>query len=342
MDIKKEVVEKVLGHSSLNKKPIHLVDIGASGEVYPNWLEYSKHSVCLAFDPDSRDVKDVQNKSKFKETRLIPNIVVDKEVSEIDFYLTSLPQCSSSLEPDLKELENTSVFSYFQIEKKIQLPAITLNKAVLDSKFEYIDYLKIDSQGTDLRIFKSLDKKIIDSLLAVDFEPGVMDAYKGEDKMYEVANYLDQTSFFPIKFEILGAQRANKTLLNKYFSASEIIYFEPFQSVLPIYPGWANMMYLRKFSSIQNLDPRSALLLFLFSFIQEQFGLCLEIIQIEVNDPEYKKIIVSLEELTVSAIKQKIQTRIDFPPKQVDPNNLGIKVLTKLLVKRILKRLKLI
>ena len=44
-----------------------------------------------------------------------------------------------------------------------------------------IDWLKTDSQGTDLRIFNSLRPEVRSRVLAIDIEPGLIDAYVGED-----------------------------------------------------------------------------------------------------------------------------------------------------------------
>ena len=41
---------------------------------------------------------------------------------------------------------------------------------------DYIDWYKSDSQGTDLRIFDTLLDVVKDRVLAVDFEPGILDA----------------------------------------------------------------------------------------------------------------------------------------------------------------------
>ena len=58
-----------------------------------------------------------------------------------------------------------------------EVGASALSKAGVD----YVDWYKSDSQGTDMSIFDSLPKNISNKILAAEFEPGIIDAYQGED-----------------------------------------------------------------------------------------------------------------------------------------------------------------
>jgi hypothetical protein len=61
-----------------------------------------------------------------------------------------------------------------------------VQQALIKININYIDWFKTDTQGTDLRLFKTLPSKIADHVLAAEFEPGILDAYIGEDKLYSV------------------------------------------------------------------------------------------------------------------------------------------------------------
>ena len=62
-------------------------------------------------------------------------------------------------------------------------------------KIEKVDWFKTDSQGTDLRLFIDLEEEIRNKVLIAEFEPGMMDAYKGEDKFYKILESLDSQVF---------------------------------------------------------------------------------------------------------------------------------------------------
>ena len=50
------LIEEILNKEELIKQPPILIDIGASGEINENWKLLAKYSICLAFDPDNRDI----------------------------------------------------------------------------------------------------------------------------------------------------------------------------------------------------------------------------------------------------------------------------------------------
>ena len=44
-----------------------------------------------------------------------------------------------------------------------------------------VDWIKLDTQGTDLRLIESLSDEVAATLMAVDAEPGIDAFYEGED-----------------------------------------------------------------------------------------------------------------------------------------------------------------
>ena len=111
------LIEKVLTTKELIEWPPVLLDIGASGEIHPEWRLIAKHSVCVAFDADSRDFNNSETNSGYKKIHLINAIVSNKTAKTTDFYLTSSPHCSSSLYPLNDKLR--SITTYF-IERLIR------------------------------------------------------------------------------------------------------------------------------------------------------------------------------------------------------------------------------
>ena len=71
----------------------------------------------------------------------------------------------------------------------VELPALDIPSVLAELGLERVDWLKGDSQGTDLRLFRSLGD-LASSVLVAEFEPGIIDAYEGEDKFADVLNDL--------------------------------------------------------------------------------------------------------------------------------------------------------
>ena len=79
---------------------------------------------------------------------------------------------------------------------------MSLNTVLNDLGIDRIDWFKTDSQGIDLRLFKSLSNKIRKQILVAEFEPGIIDAYKGEDKLYQILEHLQLQNYWLSDIEI--------------------------------------------------------------------------------------------------------------------------------------------
>ena len=263
-----QIIKIILQKDIFQSYPPVLVDIGASGEINPKWKLIAPYSICIAFDADEREfhISEQTNKS-YKRLITFNRIVTSESIENADFYLTRSPFCSSLLEPDIKNLQPWIFSSLFEVEKKTQLPAISLQKALSQIKIDYIDWFKTDTQGTDLRLFETLSKEISSNILAAEFEPGIIDAYKEEDKLYSVMEYMHKNEFWLSSMVPKGVQRLNgvyKKGLGSFVSGK----------IIRKSPCWAEVTYLRQpFFTGQ----RQLLLLYIFALLEKQYGFALEI-----------------------------------------------------------------
>ena len=108
----------------------------------------------------------------------------------------------------------------FAVKEKIELEVIELKNVLGQLGINRVDWFKTDTQGTDLRLYKSLGDTLQDKVLALEFEPGFMDAYIGEDKILDVLNYLDKKPFILVDFITKGALRIPKADFDHTFKSN--------------------------------------------------------------------------------------------------------------------------
>src|SRR3954452_12909485 len=97
----KHLVHQILSHESVQKRPPVFVDIGASGGLADEWRLFAPHSICVAFDADTRDFQvDAVEGGDWKKLYTLNRLVSDAASDALPFYLTRSPHCSSSLQPD--------------------------------------------------------------------------------------------------------------------------------------------------------------------------------------------------------------------------------------------------
>src|SRR3954451_13264516 len=153
-----------------------LVDIGASGGSPRIWHSIRSLSTYVGFDPDTRDIRHPQE-GEFRHARIVHEVITANGDHEVQFFLTRSPYCSSTLRPNSIVTDNFLSADSFIVERQESAPASNLNVIMDRLELPAIDWMKIDTQGTDLRIYNSLRKELREKLLAIDIEPGLRGAY---------------------------------------------------------------------------------------------------------------------------------------------------------------------
>ncbi|MHC1733561.1 MAG: hypothetical protein AB9888_16215 [Bacteroidales bacterium] len=272
----KSVIIKVLQHEEIVRKPPVLIDVGASGGLPKQWRLIAPFSICVAFDADTRDFCITESCVEgYKKLYSINRLLAAKKADEVNFYLTHSPHCSSSLLPDLPSLRSWAFCQLFDVQKVVRMPAVDLKSALLAIGVHYVDWYKSDSQGTDLRIFSALSTEMITKAIIAEFEPGIIDAYIGEDKLHQLMAYMDQMPFWVTSMQIEGSQRIQQDDLASlnFFQRKKI------GSFLKMAPGWCEISYINNFGK-EEMGLREYLLGWAFSSIKKEHGFALHLAKI--------------------------------------------------------------
>lgn len=238
----RKLIEKVLSRDEFFDNPPVLFYIGASRRLNTKWKMLAQYSICIAFDADDRQMNHIDVASnRFKRLHVFNAVLTDKDRGNVPFYLTKSRYCSSVLKPDHQSLQNLLFADSFEVEQKTEINSIDLPSVMNQLELKGIDWFKTDSKGTDLRLIKSLDDEIIKKVLVAEFEPGIIDAYQGEDKLYDVLAFMDGQPFWMSDIKILGTQRIKEATVTRYFNKIEK---QVFSNFLRVSPGWAEVTFI--------------------------------------------------------------------------------------------------
>ncbi len=270
----KNLINEIFDKEELKEKPPVLVDVGASGEIHNIWKSFAKHSICIAFDADDREFsvsEDIHN-SGFNKLYKFNCIVSHKDDEKLDFFLTKSPFCSSTLEPNPDVYSQYVYKDNFHVVQKSSINNISISKALKQLNIDRIDWLKLDSQGIDLSIFKSLDNEIQENILTVDFEPGLLENYKGEDTVNATLEYMNsKKSFWLSSFDVRGIPRGQSHLYGNLFSIN--LFNKISKITLKKTPKWVEMRYLNSLitESESTYSKRDYLLACLFALLNKEY-----------------------------------------------------------------------
>lgn len=260
--------------------PLVLVDVGSSGGVPSIWRPLGKHATYVAFEPDARDTRDTSG-GDFGRVVYVNKAIAPAEAGDtVRFYLTRSPYCSSTLRPNPKVTESFLSAEKFIVEGETTAPATTLADAIRSQRLSHVDWLKIDTQGTDLKVFRSLPEDMRNGVLAVDLEPGLRGAYSNEELFSDVHGAMIREGMWLSRMEVLGFPRMRKATLDQWASRSPLTEEIITKSVRRT-PGWVECRYLRTLESLaerrEHVGRREYLALWLFAYADQQYGYCLDI-----------------------------------------------------------------
>ena len=302
--MKNKLIRQIMEHEVFRHQPPVLVDVGASGEIHEEWAEIAPYSLCIAFDGDDREFKsDKSSESGYRELILYHRVLTAKEEEKCDFFLTVSPYCSSTLPPDTAGLKPYSFRPFFEVEKQLQLKSVTLNEVLKENSLDYIDWFKTDSQGTDLRLFASLPEAVAEKVKIADFEPGIIDAYCGEDKFYDLLKWMNGKNFFLDTLDVECVYRIQPETLQSFQLSSKVWrYAKPT-------PGWVNLTFLSNGAGSEAWTLRDTLFFMVCCLIKKQYGMLLEFAsEAKKRFPEEEKIFSAAAEKALKELKPSFFT----------------------------------
>jgi hypothetical protein len=299
------LIDKVLRRPEFEQRPPVLVDVGASSGVNPAWKALAKYSICIAFDADDRGMGQTRRDSKFyKELHVYDRILTNGDETASDFYLTQDAPCSSMLRPNTEKLSEWEFGDRFLVMEKQTVPTTNLKTVLTQLNLDRIDWFKADSQGIDLRLFLSLSDDVARKVVIAEFEPGIIDAYRGDDKLWTLMSCMHERGFWMTDMSVLGSNRIRKDLVNVLtrFERNYMLH------LLKKSPGWAEVAYMNSFSG-NDFGKREYLLGWVCASVKQQYGFALELAvdaKARFADPLFE----SLQEHSVSALRKSY---LDLP-----------------------------
>jgi len=208
-------------------------------------------------------------------------ITTDASSAEVRFYLTRSPYCSSTLQPDHALLANFFGAERFQVQRETTAPAVTLNDVFRRLEITRVDWIKLDTQGTDRRIYESIEPAVRSRILAVDLEPGLRGAYMDEDLFGDVHRTMVGDGFWLSHMQVKGMVRMRQDTLDNLRAPDGDIDRDMIQRAVRTTPGWVEVRYLRSIESLEAsgaADRRDFALLWAIADGDAQHGFALDLV----------------------------------------------------------------
>ncbi len=178
------------------KNPIVLVDIGASGGLEPNWQLAKNYLQIIGFEPDEREFSNLEKKANREGNNVkYINTGLYKNKTSIDFFLTANQQNSSMFKPNRKFIDKFSEKGRFDIIKTVKINTDSLDNQFKTHNINDADFIKIDTQGSELFILEGAEETIRNNIFGLEIEVEFVEIYKDQPLFAEIDSYVRKQGF---------------------------------------------------------------------------------------------------------------------------------------------------
>jgi FkbM family methyltransferase len=173
-----------------------IVDVGARGGGDPDLLPYAGACRMIGFEPEPLEAKRLMEQ---KDLRWGSYLIIPNAVGSIDRQMTlHLPASEEggSLYPHNEHM--LDLFGYGNLHKTVRtinVQTLTLESVSRQYDLSYIDYLKVDAEGAELDILRSMGK-MIGNCFAIKVEVSFLEQRQNQSLAWQVMEYLNQHGFY--------------------------------------------------------------------------------------------------------------------------------------------------
>lgn len=215
--------------------PIMLVDVGARGGIHRKWNLLSESIKVLGFEPDPEECIRLNEKSKKNHTCL--PIALHNRSGTIEMNITKNPVNSSIYLPNFPLWNRFPNLHELEVIKSVQVDCDTLDNVLKSNDIQDVDFLKIDTQGSELQILEGAREALKSSIFGVDVEVEFSPIYKDQPLFPEVDKYLRDLGFVLFDMDLARLKRKK---CGKIYSKGQVL--------------WAHAVYFRDFISNSDGD----------------------------------------------------------------------------------------
>jgi FkbM family methyltransferase len=226
-----------------------LVDVGASLEPFPPFRPLLGHATYVGFDPDLREMH-TETSASGRRVVIDKAVVAEPGRDTARFYLTRNPTASSTLPPLADEVAPFLHAYRYEVVDEAEVPATTLAAALASAGLDRADWIKLDTQGTDLRLLEGLDEPLLASLMAVDAEPGFDQHYETEDTFGDLHRWMVGQGFWMSDIALTRAVRLRRETFDATLGARSKLGRMRYEFTLKASPTAAGPRYLRTLASL--------------------------------------------------------------------------------------------
>lgn len=173
------------------------IDVGAMGGIPRKWLSLMGNMDVIGFEPDPREFNKLVN----TEHNRYFNYALNRKSEDTVYYITKSHGASSIFKPNMDNLSHYEDAERFHIvrEEVMPLPKVKEFDSIMEENLiNDADFIKIDTQGSELRILEGGQKRLIPKIFGLQIEVEFIEMYKNQPLFRHIDEFLNSKGFMLI------------------------------------------------------------------------------------------------------------------------------------------------
>jgi FkbM family methyltransferase len=177
----------------LSQNPLVVCDVGARGSAPEELAPFFSHMIYHAFDADKEECARLNSSSHPYHQFCVFPYYIGRDTQRTVFNLHKKIGESSSYKPG-KRFKDVFGADSFAVEKEIEVTSSSLNEVYLKKAIELPDFLKLDTQGSELEILHGAEA-IISNACMIEVEVEFLEMYEAQPLFHDVLKFMTEKGF---------------------------------------------------------------------------------------------------------------------------------------------------
>lgn len=172
------------------ESPICLVDVGVRGGIHDRWRVCNRYFQVIGFEADENEFQKLISENPEPATYKYINSALHNKSQQMEFHHIRNPGCSSLLAPSAKFLAGFPESARYHVVDTTKISVTTLDEVLAGSDVLDVDFIKLDTQGTELYILQGAAETLSRSVFGVEVEVEFAELYEGQPLFSDVDKFL--------------------------------------------------------------------------------------------------------------------------------------------------------
>lgn len=172
-----------------------LIDVGAMGGVsLRKWKDLLPIMKIIGFEPDAREFCKLKSDNNIKYL----NCALHNKSECLTLYITKDYGKSSIFKPNMNILSQYEDYQRFEVIQEEALSSArvkTLDSIINDNYIVDVDFVKLDTQGSELFILQGSQREVIPRVFGIQMEVEFIEMYKNQPLFRDVDGFMEDKDF---------------------------------------------------------------------------------------------------------------------------------------------------